>query len=41
MDVQATRAIHQAEVGTAKTMIEPTEQRFQLKPVAADTAYCG
>src|SRR5215471_14608246 len=41
MDVKATRAIRQAEVGAAKTMIERTEQRFQIKPayLAADTAY--
>jgi hypothetical protein len=42
MDVEASRAIRQAEVGAAKTMIERTEQRFDLKPewLAADTA-CG
>ena len=41
MDVEASRAIRQAEVGAAKTMIERTEQRFDLKPerLAADTAY--
>jgi transposase len=41
VDVEASRAIRQAEVGAAKTMIERTEQRFDLKPVylAADTAY--
>ena len=41
VDVEATRAIRQAEVGTAKTMIERTQQRFDLKPayLAADTAY--
>ena len=41
MDVEATRAIRQAEVGAAKTMIERTEQRFGMKPerLAADTAY--
>jgi transposase len=41
MDVEATRAIRQAEVGAAKTMIERTEERFGLKPerLAADTAY--
>jgi len=37
MDVEASRAIRQAEVGVAKTMIERTEARFGLKP--ADTAY--
>jgi hypothetical protein len=41
MDVEATRAIRQAEVGAAKTMLDRTEQRFGLKPerLAADTAY--
>jgi transposase len=41
MDVEASRAIRQAEVGAAKTMIERTEQRFGIKPerLAADTAY--
>jgi hypothetical protein len=41
MDVEASRAIRQAEVGAAKTMIERTEERFALKPerLAADTAY--
>jgi IS5 family transposase len=41
MDVEATRAIRQAEVGAAKTMIERTEQRFAIKPerLAGDTAY--
>jgi hypothetical protein len=41
MDVKASRAIRQAEVGAAKTMIERTEQRFDIKPkrLAADTAY--
>jgi transposase len=41
VDVQASRAIRQAEVGAAKTMIERTEHRFELKPeyLAADTAY--
>ncbi len=41
MDVEASRAIRQAEVGAAKTMIERTENRFDLKPerLAADTAY--
>src|SRR6266567_673643 len=32
MDVQASRAIRQAEVGTAKTMISRTEECFDLKP---------
>ena len=41
MDVEASRAIRQAEVGAAKTMIGRTEERFGLKPerLAADTAY--
>src|SRR6185436_6266754 len=39
--VEASRAIRQAEVGAAKTMIERTEQRFDIKPerLAGDTAY--
>jgi len=41
MDVEASRAIRQAEVGAAKTMVERTEERFDIKPklLAADTAY--
>src|SRR6266567_123631 len=41
LDVKATRAIRQAEVGAAKTMIGRTEERFGLKPerLAADSAY--
>ena len=49
MDVEASRAIRQAEVGAAKTMIErvvpkgasSATERFDLKPerLAADTAY--
>src|SRR6478609_1464567 len=41
LDVEASRAIRQAEVGAAKTMIERTEERFDIKPkrLAADTAY--
>src|SRR6185436_16825427 len=41
MDVEASRAIRQAEVGAAKIMIERTKERFDLKPdyLAADTAY--
>lgn len=41
MDVEASRAIRQAEVGAAQTMIERTEARFDIKPqrLAADTAY--
>src|SRR5829696_1422110 len=32
MDVEASRAIRQAEVGAARTMIERTEATFGLKP---------
>ena len=41
MDVEGSRAIRQAEVGAAKTMIDRTERRFGLKPerLAADSAY--
>jgi transposase len=41
MDVEASRAIRQAEVGAAKTMIDRTEECFGIKPerLAADTAY--
>jgi len=41
VDVEASRAIRQAEVGAAKTMIGRTAERFGLKPerLAADTAY--
>jgi transposase len=41
VDVEASRAIRQAEVGAAKTMIERTEERFGLKPerLVGDTAY--
>jgi IS5 family transposase len=41
VDVEASRAIRQAEVGAARTMIERTGERFGLKPerLAADTAY--
>ena len=41
VDVEASRAIRQAEVGAAKTMIERTEQRFAIKPerLAGDMAY--
>jgi transposase len=41
MDVEASRAIRQAEVGASKTMIERTEERFDIKPerLAGDTAY--
>ena len=41
LDVEATRAIRQAEVRAAKTMIERTADRFGLKPerLAVDSAY--
>jgi transposase len=41
MDVEASRAIRQAEVGASQTMVERTEERFDIKPkwLAADTAY--
>jgi transposase len=41
VDVEASRAIRQAEVGAARTMIDRTEGRFGLKPkrLAADSAY--
>jgi hypothetical protein len=41
VDVEASRAIRQAEVGAARTMLERTEERFGLKPQrrAADSAY--
>src|SRR4051794_38655472 len=41
IDVEASRAIRQAEVGAAKTMLDRTQERFDLKPkcLAADTAY--
>ena len=41
VDVEASRAIRQAEVGAARTMLERTEERFGLKPrrLAADSAY--
>jgi transposase len=41
MDVEASRAIRQAEVGASRTMIERTEAHFGIKPqwLAADTAY--
>ena len=32
VDVEATRAIRQAEVGAAQTMLERTETRFGVKP---------
>jgi transposase len=41
VDVEASRAVRQAEVGAARTMLERTEERFGLKPqrLAADSAY--
>ncbi|MDH6235002.1 IS5 family transposase [Mesorhizobium soli] len=41
LDVEATRAIRQAEVGASRTMIDRTEERFGLKPdyLVADSAY--
>jgi transposase len=41
VDVEASRAIRQAEVGASQTMIERTEATFDLKPdwLVADTAY--
>src|SRR3954447_24671213 len=41
VDVEATRAIRQAEVGASKVMLDRTEKRFDIKPerLAADTAY--
>jgi transposase len=41
LDVEATRAIRQAEVGAARTMIDRVEKRFGLHPekLAADRAY--
>jgi hypothetical protein len=40
LDAEASRAMRQAEVG-AKTMIERTRERFDIKPerLAGDTAY--
>jgi len=41
MDVEASRAIRQAEVGASQTMIKRTEATFGMKPewLVADTAY--
>ena len=41
VDVEATRAIRQAEVGAARTMVDRTMQRFGLYPerLIADSAY--
>ena len=41
LDVEATRAVRQAEVGASRTMLDRVEERFGLKPawMAADSAY--
>ena len=41
VDVEASRAVRQAEVGAARTMIDRTADRFGLRPerLAGDTAY--
>ena len=41
LDVEASRAIRQAEVGASRTMIDRTARRFGIKPrhIAADSAY--
>jgi hypothetical protein len=41
VDVEATRAIRQAEVGAARTMLDRTETRFGMKPASltTDSAY--
>jgi hypothetical protein len=41
VDVEASRAVRQAEVGAARTMLERTAEHFGLKPerLAADSAY--
>ncbi len=41
LDVEANRAVRQAEVGASRTMIDRTAQRFGLKPkqLATDSAY--
>lgn len=41
VDVEASRAVRQAEVGAAKSMIDRTKDRFGLRPerLAGDTAY--
>src|SRR6187431_1629379 len=41
VDVEASRAIRQAEVGAARTMLDRTQERFGLWParLAADSAY--
>jgi len=41
LDVEASRAIRQAEVGASRTMLDRTTERFGLKPqsLVADSAY--
>ena len=41
LDVEASRAIRQAEVGASRTMLDRTTERFGLRPrsLAADSAY--
>ncbi len=41
VDVEATRSIRQAEVGSTRTMLERVKARFDLHPerLIADTAY--
>ena len=41
VDVEASRAVRQAEVGAARTMLERRAERFGLKPerLAGDSAY--
>ena len=41
LDVEATRAIRQAEVGASRTMLDRVEERWGLKPewIAAESAY--
>ncbi|WP_413220012.1 IS1182 family transposase [Tritonibacter mobilis] len=41
MDVEATRSVRQAEVGSTLTMLDRTAKRFGIRPdwLAADTAY--
>lgn len=41
MDVEATRSVWQAEVGSTLTMLDRTAERFDIRPdwLVADTAY--
>lgn len=41
MDVEATRSVRQAEVGSTLTMLDRTAERFDIRPdwLAADKAY--